>query len=79
MKLASVMLRRLQITSFLYPLAFDLMHSAANRHAVWRVYSFRMKFVNARPYSDPEAAARKLIEIANGVEAVQDGLIFVDW
>jgi hypothetical protein len=30
-----------------------------------------MKFATDRPYSDPEAAARKLIEIANSVEAVQ--------
>jgi hypothetical protein len=35
-----------------------------------------MKFATERPYADPEAAARKLIEIANSVEAVQDGLIF---
>lgn len=37
-----------------------------------------MKFVNARPYADPESAARKLIDIANGVEAVQDGRIFIE-
>jgi hypothetical protein len=37
-----------------------------------------MKFVNARPYADPDAAARKLIEIANGVEAVQDGRIYIE-
>jgi hypothetical protein len=30
------------------------------------------KFVEANPLSDPETAARKLIEIANGVEAVQE-------
>jgi hypothetical protein len=29
-----------------------------------------MKFATTRPYADPEAAARKLIEIANSVEAV---------
>jgi hypothetical protein len=28
-----------------------------------------MKFAADRPYSDPEKAARKLIEIANAVEA----------
>jgi hypothetical protein len=28
--------------------------------------------------SDPEAAARKLIEIANSVEAVQDGRIHIE-
>ena len=27
------------------------------------------KFVTDRPFADPDAAARKLIEIANGVEA----------
>ena len=32
-----------------------------------------MKFTVDRAYADPEAAARKLIEIANSVEAVQDG------
>jgi hypothetical protein len=37
-----------------------------------------MKFAEARPYADPEAAARKLIEIANSVEAVQDGRIFIE-
>jgi hypothetical protein len=37
-----------------------------------------MKFATARPYADPEAAARKLIEIANSVEAVQDGRIFIE-
>jgi hypothetical protein len=35
-------------------------------------------FVGDRPYSDPEAAARKLVEIANSVEAVQDGRIFIE-
>jgi hypothetical protein len=33
-----------------------------------------MKFATDRPYADPEKAARKLVEIANAVEAVQDGL-----
>jgi hypothetical protein len=37
-----------------------------------------MKFVPQRPYADPEAAARKLVEIANSVEAVQDGRIFIE-
>jgi hypothetical protein len=37
-----------------------------------------MKFAQARPYAAPEAAARKLIEIANSVEAVQDGRIFIE-
>jgi hypothetical protein len=34
-----------------------------------------MKFVNQRRYADPEVTARKLIEIANATEAVQDGRI----
>ena len=37
-----------------------------------------MKFAAARPYAAPEAAARKLIEIANSVEAVQDGRIHIE-
>jgi hypothetical protein len=37
-----------------------------------------MKLTTARPYADPEAAARKLIEIANSVEAVQDGRIYIE-
>jgi hypothetical protein len=37
-----------------------------------------MKFATDRPYSTPEAAARKLTEIANAVEAVQDGRIFIE-
>jgi hypothetical protein len=32
-----------------------------------------MKFAPDRPYSDPEEAARKLLEIANAVDAMQDG------
>ena len=36
------------------------------------------KFVEANPLSDPETAARKLIEIANGVEAVQEGRIHIE-
>lgn len=37
-----------------------------------------MKFAEPRPYANPEAAARKIIEIANSVEAVQDGRIFIE-
>jgi hypothetical protein len=37
-----------------------------------------MKFTPERPYADPEAAARKLIEIANSVEAVQDSRIHIE-
>jgi len=37
-----------------------------------------MKFAPDRPYSDPEKAARKLLEIANSVEVVQDGRIYIE-
>jgi hypothetical protein len=37
-----------------------------------------MKFAQTRPYADPEAAARKLIEIVNSVEAVQDGRVYIE-
>ena len=37
-----------------------------------------MKFSPDRPYSDPEKAARKIIEIANRVEAGQNGRILVE-
>ena len=37
-----------------------------------------MKFVEHPPFADPDAAARKLVEIANGVEAVQNGRIYIE-
>ncbi|MDA9406138.1 hypothetical protein [Bradyrhizobium sp. CCBAU 45384] len=37
-----------------------------------------MKLMNERPYSDPEVAARKLVELAKGVEAVQAGRIHIE-
>jgi hypothetical protein len=37
-----------------------------------------MKFVEPSPFADPDIAARKLVEIANGIEAVQDGRIFIE-
>ena len=36
-----------------------------------------MKYATTRPFADPEAAARKLLEIANATEAVQDGRIHI--
>jgi hypothetical protein len=36
------------------------------------------EFAADRPYGDPERAARKLIEIANAVEAIQDGRIHIE-
>jgi hypothetical protein len=37
-----------------------------------------MKFNSDRPYGDPDKAARMLVEIANSIEPVQDGRIFID-
>ena len=37
-----------------------------------------MKFVAGRPYSDPEKAAHKILEIANSEEAVQGGRIHIE-
>jgi hypothetical protein len=37
-----------------------------------------MKYANTRPFADPEVAARKLLEIANATEAVQDGRIHIE-
>jgi hypothetical protein len=37
-----------------------------------------MRFVAPRPFADPDIAARKLVEIANGIEAVMDGRIYIE-
>jgi hypothetical protein len=37
-----------------------------------------MKYIQPRPLADPDAAARKLLEIANAVEAAQDGRIHIE-
>jgi hypothetical protein len=37
-----------------------------------------MKFVEPSHFTDPVAAARKLVEIANAAEAVQDGRMIYD-
>lgn len=37
-----------------------------------------MKLTDQRPYSGPEAAARKLVELAAGIESVQDGRIHIE-
>jgi hypothetical protein len=37
-----------------------------------------MRFVESRPFADPDLAARKLVETANGVEVVQDGRIYIE-
>jgi hypothetical protein len=37
-----------------------------------------MKFVEPSAFTDPDVAARKLIEIANSVEAIQEGRIHIE-
>jgi hypothetical protein len=37
-----------------------------------------MKFVEPRPFANPAAAARKLMELANAFEPVQDGRIYIE-
>ncbi len=37
-----------------------------------------MKLTAERPFANPEAAACKLVEIAKGIEPIQDGRIFIE-
>jgi hypothetical protein len=37
-----------------------------------------VKFVSPNHFADPDAAARRLVEIANAVEAVQDSRIYIE-
>jgi hypothetical protein len=37
-----------------------------------------MKLTTDRPFADPEAAARRLLDIANEVEPGQEGRIFIE-
>jgi hypothetical protein len=37
-----------------------------------------MKFVEPSRLADPDAAALTLVQIANGIEAVQDGRIYIE-
>jgi hypothetical protein len=37
-----------------------------------------MKFVVGRPYAEPQAAARKLVEIAAGIKPTQEDRIFIE-
>ena len=37
-----------------------------------------MKFVDARPFSNPETAARRLLGLANAFEPIQDGRIYIE-
>jgi hypothetical protein len=43
-----------------------------------RIPSRAMKFVEPSQFTDPDAAAHRLVEIANGIEAVQDGRIYIE-
>ncbi|MCP3395282.1 hypothetical protein NLM27_41865 [Bradyrhizobium sp. CCGB12] len=36
------------------------------------------KFAAARPYADPEAAARQIIQLAASTEPVQDGRVHIE-
>lgn len=37
-----------------------------------------MRFVAERPFADPEVAARRLVELANAFEPIQDGRIYIE-
>ena len=37
-----------------------------------------MKFVDTRPFADPDVAARKILELANAIETIQDGRIYIE-
>jgi hypothetical protein len=37
-----------------------------------------MKYADNRPYADPEVAARKLVEIAAGIEPTMPGRIYIE-
>ena len=37
-----------------------------------------LRFAEPRPYADPETAMKKLLEIANSVEPIQDGRIHIE-
>jgi len=37
-----------------------------------------MKFAIDRPFANPETAARKLLELANAFEPIQDGRIYIE-
>jgi len=36
------------------------------------------KYVQPRPYADPDVAARKIFELANAFEPIQDGRIYIE-
>jgi hypothetical protein len=37
-----------------------------------------LKVVTERPFADPEAAARQLVQLASSIEAVQDGRVHIE-
>jgi len=37
-----------------------------------------VKFVQGRPFADPEVAARKVMELAHAFEPVQEGRIYIE-
>jgi hypothetical protein len=37
-----------------------------------------MKFVSDRAFANPDAAARKLMDLANAFEPVQDGRVYIE-
>ncbi|WP_018460232.1 hypothetical protein [Bradyrhizobium sp. WSM4349] len=37
-----------------------------------------MKLVTERPFTNPEVAARQLVQLASGIEAVQNGRIHIE-
>jgi len=47
-------------------------------HRLPQVEAHLTALLRERHVSDPEAAARKLIELGNAVEAVQDGRIYIE-
>ena len=42
------------------------------------VFLTQVKFTESRPFADPDAAARKIIELANAFQPVQDGRIYIE-
>jgi hypothetical protein len=37
-----------------------------------------VKYIEPRPWADPEKAARRIVEIASTIEPVQDGRIYIE-
>jgi hypothetical protein len=41
-------------------------------------YLATMKFAAERPFANPETAARKMLELANAFEPIQDGRFYIE-